>query len=87
LAKVIFFSSFIVTLFFLLGSLEKRVTRGPVTLEEIRPIVVRSHESKIMEKAILAKINGSCPHLIESKMYQTGFKEDKSTGIHISRLL
>ena len=49
--------------------LQKMATRGPVSLEEIRPIVVRSHISKIMEKAILAKINGSCPHLIESKMY------------------
>jgi hypothetical protein len=33
-----------------------------------------------MEKAILAKI-------IDSKMYQTGFKDGKSTAIHISRLL
>ncbi len=49
--------------------LQKTATRGPVSLEEIRPIVVRSHISKIMEKAILAKINENCPHLIESKMY------------------
>jgi hypothetical protein len=56
-------------------------------LDEIRPIVVRSHISKIMEKAILAKINESCPHIIESKLYQTGFKEGKSTAIHVSRLL
>ena len=40
-----------------------------------------------MEKAILAKITDGCPHLIESKMYQTGFKEGKSTAIHVSRLL
>jgi len=40
-----------------------------------------------MEKAILAKVNESCPHIIESKLYQTGFKEGKSTAIHISRLL
>ena len=56
-------------------------------MDEIRPIVVRSHISKIMEKAILAKVNESCPHIIESKLYQTGFKEGKSTAIHISRLL
>jgi hypothetical protein len=40
-----------------------------------------------MEKAILAKINQWCPHLISSKIYQTGFKEGKSTAIHASRLL
>jgi hypothetical protein len=56
-------------------------------LDEIRPIVVRSHISKIMEKAILAKIKDTCPHLIESKMYQTGFKEGKSTAIHACSLL
>ena len=66
--------------------LQKTASKGPVALDEIRPIV-RSHISKIMEKAILAKINECSPHLIESKMYQTGFKEGKSTAIHVSRLL
>ena len=42
---------------------------------------------KIMEKAILTKINKCCPHLISSKIYQIGFKEGKSTAIHASRLL
>ena len=63
------------------------MTKGPVALEDIRPIVVRSHISKIMEKAILTKIKDTCPHLIETKIYQTGFKEGKSTAIHASRLL
>ena len=67
--------------------LQKTLTKGPVKLDDIRPIVVRSHISKIMEKAILAKVRESCPHLIESKVYQTGFKEGKSTAIHASRLL
>jgi hypothetical protein len=67
--------------------LQKTSTKGPVALDEIRPIFVRSYISKIMEKAILAKVNESCPHLIESKLYQTGFKEGKSTAIYISRLL
>jgi hypothetical protein len=58
-----------------------------VRLDDIRPIVVRSHILKIMEKAILAKVRESCHHLIESKVYQTGFKEGKSTAIHASRLL
>ena len=67
--------------------LQKSQTKGPVQLEDIRPIVVRSHISKIMEKAILQKVKETCPHLIETKMYQTGFKEGKSTAIHASRLL
>ena len=49
--------------------LQKTATMGPVALNEIRPIVIRSHISKIMEKAILAKINDGYLHLIESKMY------------------
>ena len=49
--------------------LQKTLTKGPVALDDIRPIVVRSHISKIMEKAILAKVRQSCPHLIESKVY------------------
>ena len=56
-------------------------------LDEIRPIVVRSHIAKIMEKAILAKIKEEAPQLLESRMYQTGFKGGKSTAIHASRLL
>jgi hypothetical protein len=67
--------------------LQKTSTKGPVGLDEIRPIVVRSHISKIMEKAILEKIHKMCPHMIASKTYQTGFKEGKSTAIHASRLL
>ena len=49
--------------------LQKTLTKGPVKLDDIRPIVVRSHISKIMEKVILAKVRESCPHLIESKVY------------------
>ena len=67
--------------------LQKSASKGPVALDDIRPIIVRSHVSKIMEKAILEKINATCPHVIASKMYQTGFKEGKSTAIHASRLL
>jgi hypothetical protein len=35
----------------------------------------------------LEKIYRACPHVIASKVYQTGFKEGKSTAIHASRLL
>jgi hypothetical protein len=67
--------------------LQKTSTKGQVGLDEIRPIVVRSHVSRIMEKAILEKIYRTCPHVIASKVYQTGFKDGKSTAIHASRLL
>ena len=40
-----------------------------------------------MEKAILMKVKETSPYLIESRIYQTGFKEGKSTAIHASRLL
>jgi hypothetical protein len=39
-----------------LVSLQKTLTKGPVALDDIRPIVVRSQISKIMEKVILAKV-------------------------------
>ena len=67
--------------------LQKVSGKGPVGLDEIRPIVDRSHIAKIMEKAILAKKKEEAPQLLESRMYQTGFKEGKSTAIHASRLL
>ena len=35
----------------------------------------------------MEKINTTCPHVISSKIYQTGFKDGKSTAIHASRLL
>ena len=54
--------------------LQKTFTKGPCALDEIRPIVVRSHLSKIMEKAILERIKSQFPHLIASKVYQIGFK-------------
>ena len=40
-----------------------------------------------MEKATLERIKSQYPHLIASKVYQTGFKDGKSTPIHASRLL
>ena len=49
--------------------LQKTASKEPVAPDEIRPIVVRSHISKIMEKAILAKINECAPLLLEAKMY------------------
>ena len=49
--------------------LQKTFTKGPCNLDEIRPIVVRSHLSKIMEKAILERTKSQHPHLIASKVY------------------
>ena len=49
--------------------LQKTFTKGLCNLDEIRPIMVRSHLSKIMEKAILEKIKSQYPHLIASKVY------------------
>ena len=49
--------------------LQKTSGRGPVGLDEIRPIVVRSHVAKIMEKAILAKMKDGAPHLLASQIY------------------
>ncbi len=67
--------------------IQKTLIKGPCNLDEIRPFVVRSHLSKILDKAILEKIKCQSPHLIESKVYQTCFKECKSTAIHARRLL
>jgi uncharacterized Fe-S cluster-containing radical SAM superfamily protein len=33
-------------------------------LKDIRPIVVRSHVAKILEKAIMAKVAAAAPHLL-----------------------
>ena len=33
-------------------------------LKDIRPIVVRSHIAKILEKAIMAKVAALAPHLL-----------------------
>jgi hypothetical protein len=50
-----------------------------VELTDIRPIVFRSHLSKIAEKAILAKVKREHSHLLRTRRYQTGFKEGRST--------
>ena len=41
-------------------------------LKEIRPILVSSHVAKILEKAIMAKVAALAPHLLETRIYQTG---------------
>ena len=56
-------------------------------LKDIRPIVVSSHVAKILEKAIMAKVAALAPHLLQTRIHQTGFKEGTSTATHVSRLL
>ena len=55
--------------------LHKMSGKGPVGLDEIRPILVRSNIAKIMEKVIMAKTNEEAPHLLAYQIYQIGFKE------------
>ena len=43
--------------------------------------------AKILEKAIMAKVAAAAPHLLQTKIYQTGFKEGTSTATQVSRLL
>ena len=38
-------------------------------LKDIRPIVVRSHVAKILEKAIMVKVAVLTPHLLQTRIY------------------
>ena len=67
--------------------LSKNKAKDQAELKDIRPIVVRSHVAKVLEKAIMAKVAALAPHLLQTRIYLTGFKQDTSTATHISRLL
>jgi hypothetical protein len=67
--------------------LSKNKGKDEAELKDIRPIVVRSHLAKILEKAIMAKVAAAAPHLLQTRIYQTGFKEGTSTAAHVTRLL
>ena len=67
--------------------LSKNKGKDQAELKDIRPIVVRSHVAKILEKEIMAKVADLAPHLLQTRIYQTGFKEGTSTAAHISRLM
>ena len=58
-----------------------------VKVGDIRPIVVRSHLSKIVEKALLERIKKHSWHLLETQYYQMGFKDGQSTAANMSRIL
>jgi hypothetical protein len=58
------------------------------TFEDIRPIGVRSHLSKIMEKALLnALMKDENKHILSTKNYQSGFKQHQSTAQNMSFLM
>ena len=63
--------------------LSKNKGKDEAELKDIRPIVVRSHVAKILEKAIMAKVAVAAPHLLSTRIYQTGFKEGTSTAAHV----
>jgi hypothetical protein len=44
--------------------LSKNKGKDEAELKDIRPIVVRSHLAKILEKAIMAKVAEAAPHLL-----------------------
>ena len=67
--------------------LSKNKGKDIASLKDIHPIVVRSHLAKILEKAVLAKIEERAPHLLATKQYQTGFKEATSTATNVTRFL
>ena len=56
-------------------------------LIDIRIIVVRSPVAKILEKAIMAKVAALAPHLLQTRIRQTGFKKGTSTATHVARFL
>lgn len=58
-----------------------------VALNDIRPIVVKSHLTKIIERALLGKINESSRHLLANGPYQRGFKEGFSTLHNLAEVL
>jgi uncharacterized Fe-S cluster-containing radical SAM superfamily protein len=60
--------------------LSKNKGKDLAGLKDIRPIIVRSHLAKILEKATLAK-------LLATKQYQTGFKHATSTASNIARFI
>ena len=49
--------------------LSKNKGKDLAGLKDIRPIIVRSHLAKILEKATLAKLELLAPHLLGTKQY------------------
>ena len=63
--------------------LSKTKSKEQAELKDIRFFLVRSHVAKIMEKAFMAKVAAEVPHLLHTRIYQTGYKEINSNSAHI----
>ena len=48
-------------------------------VDQIRPIVVESHLTKIIEKAIKNKLEDNGSQILATEEYQSGFKTEVST--------
>lgn len=55
-----------------------------VSLDQTRPIIVMPHITRILEKAMSAKLQESKSELLQTGDYQTGFKEGMSTQKNLS---
>lgn len=69
--------------------LSKKRGHKVVRLEEVRPIVVKSHLTKIMERAIINKIKvkESSWHLLKTKRYLSGFKQEQGTSVNLTNVI
>jgi hypothetical protein len=56
-------------------------------VNEIRPIAVKSHLFKIMERAVENKLKESGSRLLKCDGYQNGFKEGRSTANNLEMIL
>ena len=54
-------------------------TKSVEKLDNMRPIVIMSHITKILEKAFIAKIKATSSNLLKTGHCQMGFKEACST--------
>jgi hypothetical protein len=50
-------------------------------------IVIMSHITKILEKALISKIKATSSNLLETGKYQMGFKEGCSTHNNLSYVI
>jgi hypothetical protein len=66
--------------------LSKKKGHDVVAVDDIRPSVIKSYLTKVLEKAILHKVKDGRGHLLASGAYQTGFKEGKCTFIHLAEV-
>lgn len=56
-------------------------------MREVRRIIITSYLTKIMEKAIMLKLEQIGSSLLSSGSYQSGFKKESSTAKNTTTLL